>query len=150
MPAVVRMKAEPNSGACITEGATLTLEIPVRGHIQVRVAEAGNRRITLLTVAGHPIAGAARFLVEPHGEGVRFEIQVYDRPASMFDELMLRTIGEWLQRGAWLGLAENVARAAGGASSTVASTTEDLDDHETQVVNEWASTLSAQLTRNSI
>ena len=32
-------------------------------------------------VAGHPIAGAVRFLVEPRGDAVRFEIQVFDRAA---------------------------------------------------------------------
>jgi hypothetical protein len=62
---------------------------------------------------------------------------------------MLRTVGEWLQRGAWLAFAENVARAAGGASGTVASSAEDLDERELHLVDEWASTLSARLSRNS-
>src|SRR5947209_3373395 len=93
------------------EGETLTLEIPVRGHVQVRVAEAAERRITLLTLAGHPIAGAVRFLIESRGDAVRFEIQVWDRPASMIDQLLMRAAGEWLQRAAWIALATNVARA---------------------------------------
>src|SRR6476646_8870001 len=111
--AIIKVKAEPHASTLIDEGETLTLEIPFRGHIQVRVGEVMDRRITLLTVAGHPIAGAVRFLVERNGDAVRFEIQVYDRPASVFDRIMLRTVGEWLQRAAWIGMAENVARAAG-------------------------------------
>lgn len=146
---IIRVKAEPLSGTSIHEGETLTLEIPLRGHIQVRVGEVMDRRITLLTVAGHPIAGAVRFLVEPSGDAVRFEIQVYDRPASVFDQIMLKTVGEWLQRAAWVGLAENVAQAAGDESAEVQTSHEELSDAELHVVNEWASTLSAQLSRNA-
>ena len=147
--AIIKVKAEPHASTLIDEGETLTLEIPFRGHIQVRVGEVMDRRITLLTVAGHPIAGAVRFLVEPAGDGLRFEIQVYDRPASVFDQIMLRTVGEWLQRAAWVGLAENVARVAGRDSMVVQSSQEELTDDELRVVNDWASTLSAHLSRNA-
>jgi NADH dehydrogenase len=145
---IVRVVAEPRASTLIEKGETLTLEIPLRGHIQVRVGEVMDRRITLLTVAGHPIAGAVRFLVEPNGDAVRFEIQVYDRPASVFDQIMLRTVGEWLQRAAWIGLAENVARAAGLESADVQTSQEELSDDELHVVNEWAAMLSAHLSRN--
>jgi uncharacterized protein YbjT (DUF2867 family) len=146
---IIRVKAEPHASTSIDEGETLTLEIPLRGHIQVRVGEVMDRRITLLTVAGHPIAGAVRFLVEPNGDAVRFEIQVYDRPASVFDQIMLKTVGEWLQRAAWVGLAENVARAAGDESAEVQTSQEELSDEELRVVDDWAATLSAQRSRNA-
>jgi uncharacterized protein DUF1990 len=149
MPPTIRMHVEPNSSAEIAEGETLTMEIPVRGHIQVRVAEVQDRKITLLTVAGHPIAGTVRFLVETRGEAVRFEIQVYDRAASMLDQLMMSSGGSWLQRGSWITLAENVSRAAGGKSTEVEATEEELDDDETKLIEEWAASLSAQLSRNS-
>ncbi len=149
MPAIVDMQAEPHAPARVEEGNTLTLQIPLRGHVQVRVAEASERRITLLTVTGHPIAGAVRFLVEPRDDGVRFEVQVYDRSATVLDEIAMRTVGRWLQNGTWTRLAENVARAAGGRSSDVESVEDELDDHELHVVNEWAETLNAQLSRNA-
>lgn len=133
----------------VEEGDTVTLEIPVRGEIQVRVAEVMDRRLTLLTVAGHPIAGAVRFLVEPHDAAVRFEIQVYDRAATVVDQIMMRTVGEWLQRSAWLSTLQQVARAAGGSASEVQSSVDELDDRELELVDEWASTLSAQLSRNA-
>lgn len=152
LPAIVRMRAEPNAPCEIREGETLTLEIPVRGNIQVRVGEASDRRITLLTLAGHPIAGAVRFLVDP-AEGrpgvVRFEIQVYERAASIVDEIMLRTVGDWLQRASWIGLAESVARSAGDDSAPVQSQNDELKGHDADVVNEWAATLAAQLSRKS-
>jgi hypothetical protein len=105
----------------------------------------------LLTLAGHPIAGAVRLLTEARGDAVRFEIQVFDRAATVLDEVMLRTVGEWLQRSAWVGLAENVARAAGGPSADVQSDAEELDDAEMKLVDEWAKALSAagQRSRNS-
>jgi uncharacterized protein YbjT (DUF2867 family) len=146
---IVRVKAEPLASTRIEEGETLTLEIPMRGHVQVRVGEAADRKITLLTVAGHPIAGAVRFFVEPTADAVRFEIQVYDRPASVFDQIMLRTVGQWLQRAAWVSLAKNVAAAAGDDRAEVQTAERELDDEELRVVNEWASTLSAHLSRNA-
>lgn len=133
----------------VEEGDTLTLEIAVRGEIQVRVAEVMDRRLTLLTVAGHPIAGAVRFLVEAHDGAIRFEIQVYDRPATVVDQIMMRTVGEWLQRNAWVSTAQRVARAAGGTASDVEQSMDELDDRELELVDEWASTLSAQLSRNA-
>jgi NADH dehydrogenase len=151
LPPTVQMKAEPHASTRIEEGGTLTLEIPVRGHIQVRVAEVVDRRITLLTVAGHPLAGAVRFVVEPRGQGdaVRFEIQVYDRAASTVDQILMRTVGEWLQRSAWVTLAENVAKAANGQATDVQTLDEELDEHESEVVERWTRALSAQLSRNA-
>lgn len=149
LPATVELKPDEHGSTRIEEGATLTLEIPLRGHVQVRVAEVDERRITLLTVAGHPIAGAVRFLVEPRGDAVRFEIQVFDRPASMVDQLLMLAAGGFLQRAAWIALATNVARAAHGHASQVQTSEEALDEHETELINRWATELSVQLSRNA-
>ncbi|HSQ32400.1 MAG TPA: NAD-dependent epimerase/dehydratase family protein [Gemmatimonadaceae bacterium] len=140
---------DADGGGLVEEGDTLTLEIPVRGEFQVRVAEVMDRRLTLLTVAGHPIAGAVRFLVEPRDDAIRFEIQVYDRAATVIDQVMMRTVGEWLQRRAWVAMAERVARASAGSAGDVQSSSEELTDRELELVDEWASTLSAQLSRNA-
>ena len=149
MPPTIRMSAEPNTSSHIEEGATLTMEIPVRGHIQVRVAEVTEHKITLLTLAGHPIAGAVRFLVETRGDAVRFEVQVYDRPASTIDQVMMAAGGAWLQRGSWVSLAENVAQVAGGTATPVETTEDELDEQEAKMIEEWTASLSAQLSRNS-
>jgi len=146
MPSIVGMHAEPHTSVRVEEGETLTFDLPLRGHIQVRVAEAADRRITFLTLSGHPIAGAVRFVVKPANDAVRFEVEVYDRAATVVDHLAMRTVGQWIQNETWKGLATNVARAAGGTSGKAESVEDELDEHEADVVNEWASTLSAQLT----
>jgi uncharacterized protein YbjT (DUF2867 family) len=148
MPSLVEVKDDDPSMARLEEGQTVTMEIPVRGQIQVRVAEVMDRRITMLTVAGHPLAGAVRFLVDTDGDALRFEIQVYERSATTLDGVVMRTIGARLQRGVWTGMAENVAKAAGGASSEVQSAEVMLDDREASVVQDWAAELSGQLSRN--
>ncbi|MFI5230069.1 MAG: DUF1990 family protein [Gemmatimonadales bacterium] len=130
--------------ARIAVGQTVTLDIPLRGQAQVRVAEASERRLTMLTVAGHPIAGAVRFMVDPLPGGVRFEIDVYARPASAVDQVLLRA-GDWLQRESWMTMARNVAAAAGVPDAEVRTVDEELDAHELEVVERWASTLSADL-----
>ena len=146
-PPTVQLKVAPHGAPILAEGETLTLELPIRGDVQVRVAELADRRMTLLTVAGHPIAGAVRFLTSREGDAVRFEIQAYDRPASAIDELVMRTIGGWFQRSTWAELTKNVARASGGEGSLQIEETE-LGERELHVVDDWARTLSAQLSRN--
>lgn len=148
LPPLVRMKPGIDGPPVFAEGNTLTLELPFRGDVQVRVAEVTERCTTMLTVAGHPIAGAVRLLTAPEGDAIRFEIQVFDRPASAIDEVVMRTMGGWLQRATWIELAENVVRASGG-QGRVQTEEKELGEHELEVVDEWARTLSAHLSRNS-
>jgi NADH dehydrogenase len=148
LPSTVRVKSGSNGAPLLAEGETVTLELPFRGDVQVRVAEVEDQRVTMLTVAGHPIAGAVRFLTASEGDMVRFEIQVYDRAASVIDEAVMRTVGGWLQRSMWMELAQNVARASGG-DGRVQTEEKELSEHELDVVNEWARTLSAQLSRKA-
>src|SRR5919202_6998704 len=100
-PDFVGVGAEPGTPSVIEEGATLTLSLPLRGHIQVRVAEAADRRVTLLTLEGHPLAGAVRLLFEYQGSAVRFEIQAYDRAANTVDFIAMRTVGDFMQNRTW-------------------------------------------------
>ena len=148
LPPLVRMKPGANGAPLLAEGETLTLELPLRGDVQVRVAEVVDQRLTMLTLAGHPIAGAVRMLTAKEGDAVRFEIQVYDRAASAFDEALMATVGGWLQRSTWKELARNVVRASGGEGRVQMEETE-LTERELDVVNEWARTLSAQLSRKA-
>ena len=83
------------------------------------------------------------------GGALRFEIQVYDRPATVIDQIMMRTVGEWVQRNAWSSTVQRVARAAGGTAGDLETSEEELGDRELALVDEWASTLSAQLSRNA-
>lgn len=129
---------EPGAATVIEEDATLTLSLPVRGHIQVRVAEVGPRVFTMVTLEGHPLAGAVRFLSESRGDDLRFEIQVYDRAAGVMDFLMMRALGERLQDTSWREMAENVVKASGGSAPRgVEEESENLDDDQAELIEEW-------------
>jgi NADH dehydrogenase len=119
----------------------LTLDLPLRGHAQVRVAEVDERRFTLLTLEGHPLAGAVRFQTEAVGSLVRFEVQAYDRAANVVDMLMMRTLGDRLQDAAWQRLVQNVVRASGGHATEVQQSSETLGASEAAVVQRWAEEL---------
>ena len=137
MPSFIDMRAEPGAATSIDEDPTLTLSLPLRGHIQVRVAEVEPRVCTLVTLAGHPLSGAVRFLTETRGDAVRFEIQVFDRAANVVDFLLMRTLGDRMQDASWREMVENVARDAGGTMTTVREDSEALDENQAERIEEW-------------
>lgn len=137
MPRLVESEAERDTVRPIAEGETLTLGLPLRGHVQVRVAEVTERSFTLVTVEGHPLAGAVRFLVEERGDAVRFEIQTYSRDANVVDLLMMRALGDRLQDANWLQLVRNVVEASGGKSEAPRREGQSLDDEQARRVEEW-------------
>ena len=138
MASFIDTKPEPGAPSLVEEDATLTLSLPVRGHIQVRVAEVNPRVFTLVTLEGHPLAGAVRFLAEARGDDVRFEIQVYDRAAGVIDFLMMRALGERLQDASWREMAENVVKASGGSAPRgVEQEGENLDEDQAERIEDW-------------
>jgi len=148
MPGMLHVGAEPDTSCVIEHGETLTLSLPFRGHIQVRVAEAADRTITLLTLEGHPLAGAVRFLVEDRGAFVRFEAQVFDRAANVVDLLAMRTVGDFLQNRSWETLVQNMVQASGGtAPEGVEKETESLDDAQAERIQSWLEELVVELRR---
>jgi NADH dehydrogenase len=150
VPGVIGVNAEGRESATLEEGATLTLDLPLRGHVQVRVAQLDERRMTFLTVAGHPLAGVVRFLVEERRDAVHFEIQVYERAAGTLDLVLMRTVGDWVQRIVWTGLVDNVVRVSGGNATPIQASEDALSDTEAARVTEWAAALRDRLaaTRN--
>lgn len=130
-------RAEPGVTTTIEEGATLTLSLPLRGHFQVRVAESEPRVFTLVTVEGHPLAGGVRFLSEARGDQLRFEIQVYDRAASVLDLVVMRALGERLQDASWREMIRKVVAASGGSSGDVQTETEALDEQQAERIEDW-------------
>jgi hypothetical protein len=150
-PGFVEVGAEPGTPSVVEEGATLTLSLPIRGNIQVRVAEAGDRRITFLTLSGHPLAGAVRFLFEYHGADVRFETQVYDRPSNVIDFVAMRTVGDFLQNRAWETVVQNVVRASGGqARDGVKSESASLSAEEARSIESWLDALVTKMKREEV
>ena len=138
MPDYVNTEAEPDTPDRLQMGGTLTMSLPLRGNIQVRVEEVTPRRITLCTLEGHPLTGAVRFLAEERGDRVRFEVQVYDRPATLIDHLMMRPLGEMLQGAAWNELVERVVEMSGGRAVSGVEHVEDaLDERQSELIDEW-------------
>jgi NADH dehydrogenase len=149
MPSLVDSDPERSNPSRLYEGATLTLALPLRGNLQVRVAEVMNGRITLMTLAGHPLAGAVRFVTAPVEGGVHFEVQVFDRPANLVDWMLMRPVGDRMQEATWVELAESVARVAGAANPSVKRTSRDLDRDQARSVETWAKNLALRLQRRS-
>ena len=138
LPDFVDSRAEPDTPQRLEEGATLTMALPLRGNIQIRVEEVTPRRITLCTLEGHPLTGAVRFLAEERGDRVRFEVQVYDRPATLVDHLMMRPLGEMLQSTTWQQLVTGVVRLSSGRAAHDVEHVEDvLDQRQAELIDEW-------------
>lgn len=144
----IETSAEPGTDSRLEPGRTLTMSLPVRGHIQVRVGEVDERQATLITLEGHPLAGAVRFLAEERGERLRFEVQVYDRAASVVDWVMMSTIGNLLQDSNWVEVVENMVDASGGRLAGEVHVERDtLDEEQTQRIEAWLEELVMALKR---
>jgi hypothetical protein len=130
--------AEPVSEARIEPGATLTLSLPLRGNVQVRVVEMTGTSLTLVTVSGHPLAGSVtfRFLGEP-GVDLRFEVEACERAATLPDALSMASLGQFLQGWNWSTLVERTATALGVQPPIEVHTdVQTLSDEEARRVRE--------------
>jgi len=149
-PVFVDAKAEPRANDVLEEGETLTLALPMRGHVQVRVAEIEPGRVTLLTLEGHPLAGAVRFLCESRGQAIRFQVEVYDRPANVIDFIAMRAIGDRLQNHTWSHVVEKMVQiSSGSAPDGVESEITALDEQEATAIDRWVKELVVNQKRRS-
>jgi nucleoside-diphosphate-sugar epimerase len=142
------LRAEPGTPAILSKGNTLTMALPVRGNVQVRVEQLTDTSATLVTLAGHPLAGAIRFLAERRGDLIRFEVQVYDRPANIADWFAMRTVGEGMQASAWESLVRAMVEESGGvAVGAVQHEDTYLDEQQTERVEQWVKDLVTERKR---
>jgi len=144
----VEAAPEPASDDFIEEGESITLALPMRGHVQVRVAELSDRDTTLLTLEGHPLAGAVRFSTAPEGGRIRFQVEVFDRAANVLDFIAMRTVGDRLQSRTWTQVVENVVTLSGGSMpADVQHESRSLDDAEAEKVEHWLEELTMRRRR---
>ena len=144
----LNVHAEPGTPAILGKGNTLTMALPGRGNVQVRVEQLMPNSATLVTLAGHPLAGAIRFLAEQRGDLLRFEVQVHDRPANLADWLMMRTAGDGLQARTWESLVQAMVHESGGAAASPIRHEETfLDEDKAERVEEWVKELIVQRKR---
>lgn len=141
-PGLMDLDAEPGTPSAVAEGEALTMELPLRGRVQVRVVEVQPRRITLVTLRGHPLAGCVRLLSEARGPRVRFEVQVYDRTSNVVDWLVMHPFGARVQDANWVALVERMIEESGGeAADGVQRERETLDDAQATEIQEWLADL---------
>ena len=142
--------AEPGTAGYPEEGATLTLGLPLRGNIQVKVVEVTPRSMTFVTLEGHPLAGAVRFATRPNGDRLRFEVTVYDRAANPVDWLLMATGGGAMQNATWVQLVNNVVEASGGtAPGGVDTEITSLDDEQADRTEDWLRELVMRQKRDA-
>lgn len=136
------LEVGPEPGAdqlSLEQGATITLAIPFRGDIQVRVEEIENHTATAVTLEGHPLSGAIRFLVEPLGDLLRFEVRSFTRASHLVDRIGIETIGEPMRKATWTSFVQAVVQRSGGkAMEGVQSETSTLEEDDARQVEEWA------------
>jgi uncharacterized protein YbjT (DUF2867 family) len=159
-PGLLQVGSEPGGPVTLRTGHTISLAVPMRGHVQVRVTEVDHNTATLVTVAGHFLAGVIRFMVrtaasashpdDSPGEGrLRFEVRSYTRAASLPDLVAMRTLGAAAQVINWSAVVEEVVRRSGGAASDgVRHESNVLDEREASRVEEWVEEAVMRLKRS--
>jgi uncharacterized protein YbjT (DUF2867 family) len=141
-PLAMNVHAEPGTPTTLARGTTITMALPVRGHVQVRVERLTENEATLVTLEGHPLAGAIRFLSEQRSDLLHFEVQVYDRPANLADWLIMRALGEEVQTNSWERLLQAMVAESGGSCPVPIQHEEEmLDEDKADRVEEWVKEL---------
>jgi uncharacterized protein YbjT (DUF2867 family) len=132
----LEFSAEPGTPRVVEEGVTLTLGVPVRGNVQVRVEEVAPRRVTFSTVEGHMLAGVIQFTASgDRRKAVRFLVEIHARAATTLDLLAMSAVGDSLQKENWEEVVARVVALSGGqAPLGVQGDTETLDDEEARRV----------------
>lgn len=145
--ATLRDADEPVEERRLEPGATLTLALPLRGHVQVRVVEMTSNSMTLATLAGHPLAGVNTFRFEgTPGHDLRFEVETCDRSATPIDDFAMRAVGLLMKRWTWATLVERVAKAFGSPEPIEVHNTEETLEGvaEKQALQEMERKIAAQ------
>jgi NADH dehydrogenase len=144
----IAIDAEPGSPRILEQGRTLTMGVPLRGNMQVRVEEVTAWRITLATLRGHPLAGVIRFTTDGDADRVRFEVSILARAANLGDWLTMHTIGEPMQHFSWHLAMQRVVELSGGtAPQGIESDSKVLDDAAARSIDEWIRSRIAERNR---
>jgi uncharacterized protein YbjT (DUF2867 family) len=119
------------------EGETLSIALPGRGHVQIRVEEATPRHVVVGTLRGHVVAGVVRFATRDVPDGVRFEVMTCDAAANAADWLSLTLGSTRIQDANWARVVQNVVKLSGGQSDGIEHDARRLDDDEAAAVQRW-------------
>ncbi|HKR07637.1 MAG TPA: hypothetical protein VJS39_00490, partial [Gemmatimonadaceae bacterium] len=142
VPLTMDLGAEPDTPKILEKGSTITMSLPVRGNVQIRVERLTKNEAVLVTLAGHPLAGAVRFLSEQIADSLRFQVQLYDRPANLVDWFLMRAVGEKVQAKSWETMLGTLVTESGGTcASGIQHEEEILDQEKADRVEAWLADL---------
>jgi NADH dehydrogenase len=143
---------EPGTPTELAEGRTITMGLPLRGTVQVRVEELTPTRLTLATLEGHPLAGAVRFLTQRlSGDRVRFEVQTYTRAANAVDWVVMSLVGGGVQNATWRAIVETMEKESGGrATNGVQEEKSTLSEDAAGKVEAWLERLISDRRREEV
>jgi NADH dehydrogenase len=122
----------------LDEGAVLTMALPGRGHVSIRVEAVTDDHVIVSTLRGHVLAGFVRFATAAVGDEVMFEVMPCDSAANVFDWVALTLGGARIQDANWTKLAHNVAMMA-GRSAKVEFEARTLTAVEAVAADRWIS-----------
>jgi hypothetical protein len=121
----------------ITAGATLTMALPGRGHVQVRVEEVTDAHVVLATLIGHAVAGFVRFRTHDLDGRVRFDVMTCDSAGSSLDWVAMAMGSSRLQDANWRHVVEHMVSLSGGTTDTIHMDSRTLSDEEAAAVEHW-------------
>ena len=121
----------------LKDGAVITMALPGRGHVAIRVEDVSDEHVVVSTLRGHALAGFVRFSARPLEDGVTFEVMACDCAANALDWLGLTLGGARLQEANWIKLVHNVAAMAVGDPGHVVTETRTLTAGEAVDVDRW-------------
>ncbi|HET7230333.1 MAG TPA: DUF1990 family protein [Longimicrobium sp.] len=141
--ALLQVGAEPGSHEELKEGNTLTMALPLRGNIQVRVVEVADNTASCVTLQGHPLSGVIRFDVQEQPGGVlRFEVRSFTRASDLVDLIGMRTFGKLAQKATWHAVVDGMVQRSGGtAPDGVQDETVTLKGDDAEEVEQWVEAL---------
>jgi NADH dehydrogenase len=110
----------------LDRGTVITMTLPGRGHVSVRVEEVTDDHVLVATLRGHALAGVVRFSAVPRRDAIRFEVTACDAAANEFDWLTLTLGGALMQDANWTTVVKNVVTLSQGTADGVDSHKERL------------------------
>jgi nucleoside-diphosphate-sugar epimerase len=150
MPFEVRPERGPLTN--VKKGMTISVTLPLRGIVSLRIEEVTPQRIVAATVEGHPLAGLVTFNFLERGAQVRFEVEVFARGADVVDAVLLAAMADFLQDVNWQSVVERVVQLSGGRAPAGVQTLVTAVDDEAEVrkIEEWAAALVVRRMRGRV
>jgi len=128
----------------LDEGAVITMAIPGRGHVAIRVEQVAEHHVVVSTLRGHVVAGFVRFATSTRGDRVGFEVIACDTAANVLDWITLTLGAVRVQDANWLKLVRNVAKMAGGEAGSTYMEMRTLTPSDADAADCWISSIIRQ------